>query len=81
MQSENDEAAPTELGVKQAMYILHCIHEGRGEKEIVSRFDGNERLVATWIVFLRDRGWIVKHENEWLITAKGAEQLIYYYRI
>ena len=57
--------------LKQALYILKCVSEGRTRRDIIEEFDGDEQLVSIWINFLDEHGWLVEGSNELTVTENG----------
>ena len=57
--------------LKQALYILKSISEGRSRRDIVEEFDGDEQLVSIWIDFLNEHGWLVEGSNKLIVTEYG----------
>jgi hypothetical protein len=57
--------------LKQALYILKCISEGRSRRDIVEEFDGDEQLVSIWIDFLNEHRWLVEGSNKLTVTENG----------
>ena len=64
------------------MYILDCLHDGISEEQIISKCDGDSQVVKIWIDFIKDNGWIVQVgiNKRWVLTDKGKEQMMKYYR-
>lgn len=85
MSSPNNKAVePKKLsGLKQAMYILDCLHDGLSEGQIIASCDGDGQLVKIWIDFLKDNRWVIKDDanKRWVLTDKGKEQMISYYQV
>ena len=44
--------------IKQAIYILRCISDGRTRNDIVKNFDSDEQLVSIWINYLKERNYL-----------------------
>ena len=44
--------------IKQAIYILRCISDGRTRNDIVENFDSDEQLVSIWINYLKERNYL-----------------------
>ena len=44
--------------IKQAIYILTCISDGRTWNDIVEDFDDDEQLVSIWINYLKERNYL-----------------------
>jgi hypothetical protein len=44
--------------IKQAIYILRCISDGRTWNDIVEEFDDDEQLVSIWINYLKERNYL-----------------------
>ena len=44
--------------IKQAIYILRCISDGRTRNDIVEIFDSDEQLVSIWINYLKERNYL-----------------------
>ena len=65
------------------MHILDCLHDGLSEIEIIQKCDGDGQIVKIWLNFLKYHKWITKDEihDTWILTNKGAEQMIHYYKI
>ena len=45
-------------GIKQAIYILRCISDGRTWNDIVEEFDDHEQLVSICINYLKERNYL-----------------------
>ena len=55
--------------IKQAIYILTCISDGRTWNDIVEDFDDDEQLVSIWINYLKERNYL----NAFLaVTDEGS---------
>jgi hypothetical protein len=44
--------------IKQAIYILRCMSDGRTWNNIVEDFDDDEQLVSIWINYLKERNYL-----------------------
>jgi hypothetical protein len=44
--------------IKQAIYILKCVSNGRTWNDIVKEFDDDEQLVSIWINYLKERNYL-----------------------
>lgn len=67
-------------GLKQALFVLHSLEEGRPAKEIAERLGGDLQLVEIWTNFLIHNHWIEKTKVDsggvrHLITDKGKDWL------
>ena len=59
-------------GLKQALFVLHSLAEGKTTDQIVDTFDGDTQLVEIWTNFLIHNGWIDRTESgEFIHTEKG----------
>lgn len=53
-------------------YILRSISEGKNEEQIAERFDGDTKLVKTWIDALKQIHFVVtNYFGELVITSEG----------
>jgi predicted transcriptional regulator len=60
-------------GLKQALYILHGLEEGRDNGQIIQEFDGDRQLVEMWTNFLVHNHWIKKNKlGKMMVTEKGS---------
>ena len=41
-------------GLRQAMYVLDCLHDGLSEDHIIENCDGDAQIVKIWMDFLKD---------------------------
>jgi predicted transcriptional regulator len=81
-QSDRDSDPQKLKGLRQAMYVLDCLHEGLGEDSIIDNCDGDSQVVKIWLDFLKDNRWVIRDDNNrWLLTDKGRRQLASYYQI
>ena len=69
---------PADLrGLKQALYVLQSLEQGKTADQIVDRFGGDRQLVAIWTSFLIHNQWIKKVEVDdsgdarYIATDKG----------
>ena len=57
-------------------FILRSVSEGKNEDQISERFDGDNKLVKTWIDALKQIDYIVTNQfNELVITLDGKDYL------
>ena len=70
-------------GLMQAMYILDCLHDGLTEEQIIEKCHGDGQMVKIWINFSMENRWASKDvaNNRWVLTDKGKQQMISYYKI
>jgi hypothetical protein len=69
--------------VQTLAYILRFVSEGKTEKQIVQIFNGDKKLVRTWIETLMDIHFIRMNSfNESVVTPDGKNYLekIYLYQ-
>ena len=67
-------------GLKQALFVLHSLEEGRAAEEIAERLGGDQQLVEIWTNFLIHNHWIEKTRVDsggvrYLVTDKGKDWL------
>jgi hypothetical protein len=51
-------------GLTAATYILKWLSTGYAKDQIYAGFNGDTRVVSTWINFLKDKKWIVQVKKE-----------------
>jgi hypothetical protein len=51
-------------GLTAATYFLKWLSKGYTKDQIYAKFNGDIRLVSTWIDFLKDKKWIVQVKKE-----------------
>jgi hypothetical protein len=62
--------------VQTLAYILRFVSEGKTEKQIVEVFNGDKKLVRTWIETLIEIHFITKNFfNELVVTPDGKNYL------
>lgn len=67
-------------GLRQALFVLGSLEQGKGSHEIADNFDGDKQLVEIWTNFLIHNHWIEKIEVDaggarYLVTDKGRDWL------
>jgi len=67
-------------GLKQALFVLHSLEQGKNAKDIAEEFGGDTQLVEIWTNFLIHNHWIEKIEVDsggarYLVTDKGKDWL------
>lgn len=67
-------------GLRQALFVLRSLEQGKSADQIVEKFDGDTQLVEIWTAFLIHNHWIEKIEADgggarYLVTDKGASCL------
>lgn len=67
-------------GLKQALFVLRNLEQGKDVKEVAETFDGDVQLVEIWTNFLIHNHWIEKIEVDaggarYLVTDKGRDWL------
>lgn len=67
-------------GLKQALYVLECLVQGKEREQIAMHFDGDLQLVELWSSFLIHNHWIEKAEDDennsrYLVTDNGRDWL------
>ncbi len=66
-------------GLKQALFVLQSLEQGKTADQIVDRFDGDRQLVEIWTNFLVHNQWIKLEVNNgiarYVATNKGIEWL------
>jgi hypothetical protein len=66
--------------VQTLAYILRFVSEGKTEKQIVGVFNGDKKLVRTWIETLMEIHFIAMNSfNELAITPDGKNYLDKFY--
>lgn len=66
----------TTTEVQTLAYILRFVSEGKTEKQIVEVFNGDKKLVRTWIETLMEIHFIaINSFNELAITSEGKNYL------
>ena len=71
---QGDKVNPLQLtGLKQAIFVLKCMHDGITESEIVDLFHGDKQLVEIWKGFLIHNHRMAQPDGKWIVTAKGEE--------
>lgn len=65
-------------GLKQALFVLHSLEQGKSSQQITKYFDGDAQLVDIWTNFLIHNHWIEKIEDysggaRYIVTDKGRE--------
>ena len=66
----------TTTEVQTLAYILRFVSEGKTEKQIVEVFNGDKKLVRTWIETLMEIHFIaINSFNELTITSEGKNYL------
>lgn len=65
-------------GLKQALFVLHSLEQGKSSQQIIKYFDGDTQLVEIWTNFLIHNHWIKKIEDDsgaarYIVTGKGRE--------
>jgi predicted transcriptional regulator len=66
----------TTTEVQTLAYILRFVSEGKTEKQIVEVFNGDKKLVRTWIETLMEMHFIaINSFNELVITSEGKNYL------
>jgi predicted transcriptional regulator len=66
----------TTTEVQTLAYILRFVSEGKIEKQIVEVFNGDKKLVRTWIETLMEIHFIaINSFNELAITSEGKNYL------
>jgi predicted transcriptional regulator len=62
--------------IQTLVYILRFVSEGKPEKQIVEVFNGDKKLVRTWIETLLEIHFIaINSFNELAITPEGKNYL------
>jgi hypothetical protein len=47
-------------GLRQAIFILQCIHEGKTQNELIKMCDDNKQLVDLWTELMTELKWLEK---------------------
>ena len=55
------------------MFVLHCMHEGMSDPEIVELFKGDKQLVDIWKSFILHNHWMQQVDGKVELTDKGKE--------
>jgi hypothetical protein len=79
----NKETLNHSSGLKDAVYILKCISEGRAKSGILwNNLDGDLQLISIWISFLVNDGYLEENNlSELEVTDKGRGLLQKHYII
>jgi hypothetical protein len=63
-------------GLKQAVYVLQSLEQGKTTDQIVDKFKGDSQLVEIWTNFLIHNHWIErKNASGFSATEKGKDWL------
>jgi hypothetical protein len=65
-------------GLKQALFVLHSLEQGKSSQQITNNLDRDAQLVAMWTNFLIHNHWIEKIEDysggvRYIATDKGRK--------
>ena len=64
-------------GLRAAAFIAGSLAESKDKKWIVSKFNGDKKLVNMWISFIHHNGWVRKDiaRERWSLTDKGEKRV------
>jgi predicted transcriptional regulator len=64
-------------GVQILAYIVRSISEGKNIAQIIERFDGDSKLVNTWIEALQQIHFINKNSFDELVITSDGENFLH----
>ena len=76
-----DKPRPGSLrGLRQAVYVLQCLADGKTEQEIADTLEGDMQLVKIWSSFVLHSHFIENQRAHngvmtWVVTDKGKDLL------
>jgi hypothetical protein len=72
-----------ESAIMSAVHILICMTKGKSPEDIAKDFDGNIKLVRTWIVYMIGIKWLYKNtvDGSWAVSDDGKKWIEKYYRM